>query len=111
MTLMDWLEIVALLLVVGLLTKPLGSYMARVFQGQPIWIDRALGPVERSFYRLAGIDPKKEMGWKRYALSLLAFSMAGFLLLYLIQRIQGVLPGWAVRRGGRPSRHWPSTPR
>ena len=81
-----------LLLVVGLLTKPLGTYMARVFQGQPVWIDRALGPVERFFYRISGIDPSKEMSWKRYALSMLAFSMAGFLLLYLLQRIQGVFP-------------------
>jgi potassium-transporting ATPase potassium-binding subunit len=93
MTLMDWTEIVVLLLVVGLLTKPLGAYMARVFQGQPVWIDRALGPLERFFYRISGIDPKREMGWKRYALSLLAFSVAGFLLLYFIQRIQGVFPG------------------
>lgn len=65
MTLMDWLQIVVLLLVVGLLTKPLGAYMARVYRGQPVWIDRALGPVERFFYRLSGIDPKKEMSWKK----------------------------------------------
>jgi K+-transporting ATPase ATPase A chain len=48
-----------------LLTKPLGAYMARVYRGQPVWIDRALGPVERFFYRLSGIDPKKEMSWKK----------------------------------------------
>jgi K+-transporting ATPase ATPase A chain len=93
MTFMGWLQIVVLLLVVVLLTKPLGMYMARVYTGQPVWIDRALGPVERSFYRLSGIDPKREMSWKKYALSVLAFSLAGFLLLYLIQRIQGTFPG------------------
>jgi potassium-transporting ATPase potassium-binding subunit len=92
MTLLGWVQIAVLLLIVGLLTKPLGAYMARVHQGQPVWIDRALGPVERFFYRISGIDPSKEMSWKKYALSLLAFSMAGFLLLYLIQRIQGVFP-------------------
>jgi potassium-transporting ATPase potassium-binding subunit len=93
MTVLGWVQIVVLLVVVGLLTKPLGAYIARVYQGQPVGIDRALGPVERFFYRLSGIDPKKEMSWKRYALSLLAFSTASFLLLYLIQRIQGVFPG------------------
>jgi potassium-transporting ATPase potassium-binding subunit len=92
MTLIGWAQIAALLLIVGLLTKPLGTYMARVFEGQPVWVDRALRPVERFFYRISGIDPSKEMSWKRYALSMLAFSMAGFLLLYLIQRIQGVFP-------------------
>ena len=92
MTTFGWLQIVVLLVVVGLLTKPLGAYMARVFQGQPVWIDRALGPVERFIYRISGIDPDREMSWKRYALSMLAFSMAGFLLLYLLQRIQGVFP-------------------
>jgi K+-transporting ATPase ATPase A chain len=55
-------------------------------------VDRALGPVERFFYRISGIDPSKEMSWKKYALSMLAFSAAGFFLLYLIQRIQGVFP-------------------
>ncbi len=92
MTALGWLQIAVLLVAVGLLTKPLGTYMARVYQGQPIWIDRALGPLERLLYRISGIDPKKDMGWKKYAMSLLAFSMAGFLLLYLVQRIQGVLP-------------------
>jgi len=93
MTALGWLQIVVLLLVVGLLTKPLGTYMARVFQGQPVWIDKALGPLERLFYRVSSVDPKREMSWKKYAMSMLAFSVAGFLLLYLIQRIQGVLPG------------------
>ncbi len=92
MTTFGWVQIVVLLLVVGLLTRPLGAYMARVFQGQPIWVDRAFGPLERFFYRISGIDPHKEMSWKRYALSMLAFNLAGILLLYLLQRIQGVFP-------------------
>ena len=53
MTTFGWLQIAVLLVVVGLLTKPLGAYMARVFQGQPVWIDRALGPVERFIYRIS----------------------------------------------------------
>jgi K+-transporting ATPase ATPase A chain len=92
MTAFGWLQIAALLVVVGLLTKPLGTYMTRVYRGQPIFIDRALGPLERFLYRISGIDPKKDMGWRKYAMSLLAFSVAGFLLLYLVQRIQGVFP-------------------
>ena len=92
MTTFGWLQIAVLLVVVGLLTKPIGVYMARVYQGQPMWIDRALGPVERFIYRISGVDRDREMSWKRYALSMLAFSMAGFLLLYLLQRIQGVFP-------------------
>jgi potassium-transporting ATPase potassium-binding subunit len=91
-TLIGWLEIAAMLIIAGLLTKPLGAYMARVYQGQPVWLDRLLIPVERFFYRLSGIDPEKEMDWKKYSVSLLAFSLAGLLLLYLIQRVQGVLP-------------------
>ncbi len=92
MTALGWLQIAVILVVVGLLTKPLGAYMAKVYRGEPIWIDRAIGPLERVLYRISGIDPKKDMTWKKYAMSLLAFSMAGFLLLYLVQRIQGVLP-------------------
>jgi len=92
MTAMGWVQIVVLLIVVGLLTKPLGTYMARVFEGKPVWIDKALRPLERLLYRLSGVDPKREMSWKKYAFSMLAFSAAGFFLLYLIQRIQGVFP-------------------
>ncbi|MCL5736413.1 MAG: potassium-transporting ATPase subunit KdpA [Actinobacteria bacterium] len=92
MTPQGWLQILVLLLAVALLTKPMGAYMARVFEGKPVWIDRALGPVERFLYRVSGIDPDREMGWKKYALCMLAFNFAGFLLLYLIQRIQGVFP-------------------
>ena len=92
MTAMGWVQIVVLLIVVGLLTKPLGTYMARVFEGKPVWIDKALRPLERLLYRISGVDPKREMSWKKYAFSMLAFSAAGFFLLYLIQRIQGVFP-------------------
>jgi len=91
-TAQGWLQISVLLLVVGLLTKPLGAYMARVYEGKPIGIDRVLGPVERFIYRVARIDPSEEMNWKKYASRLLVVSVAGFLLLYLIQRVQGVLP-------------------
>ena len=94
MTGRGWLQIVVFLGVVLLLVKPLGAYMARVFEGKRILgMDRALGPVERLIYKIGGIDPKKDMGWKRYVASVLMFSLVGFLLLYLLQRVQGWLPG------------------
>jgi K+-transporting ATPase ATPase A chain len=88
-------NIIQLLLYFGallLLAKPLGLYMARVYEGQFFVLDRALGPVERLFYRLCGIKPEEEMDWKKYAFALLIFSAAGFLLLYVMQRMQGMLP-------------------
>ena len=75
-----------------LLAKPLGVYMARVYEGQPSGLDRVLGPVERLFYRLCGIKPEEEMSWKKYAGSVLLFSAVGFFFLYALQRLQGFLP-------------------
>ncbi len=80
------------LLLLLLLVKPLGAYMARVYQGEPIVLARVFGPAERAMYRLAGVCPEKEMDWKRYAGALLLFSGAGMALLYLLQRLQGGLP-------------------
>jgi potassium-transporting ATPase potassium-binding subunit len=74
------------------LVKPLGGYMARVFQGERVWLDRVLGPVERLTYRVLRIDANLEMDWKAYALAMLAFNAVGVLLLYGILRLQGVLP-------------------
>jgi potassium-transporting ATPase potassium-binding subunit len=74
------------------LAWPLGSYMARVYEGAPVLLRRALGPVERLFYRLCGVREDGEMGWKEYALSMLLFNMAGLVALYLLQRLQAVLP-------------------
>jgi K+-transporting ATPase ATPase A chain len=74
------------------LVKPLGWYMARVYQGQSIGLDRLLGPVERSIYRLAGVRPEQEMDWKTYAIAMLLFNGAGLLLLYSLLRLQGWLP-------------------
>jgi K+-transporting ATPase ATPase A chain len=74
------------------LAKPLGIYMARVYQNQPFGLDKALGWLERLIYRLAGVRPDQEMGWKTYAVAMLLFNFAGLLVLYLLQRLQGVLP-------------------
>jgi K+-transporting ATPase ATPase A chain len=92
MTTNGWLQIGLYLLVLVALAKPLGGYMARVYEGQPTWLGRLLGPVERLIYRLCGIRERDEMGWKSYGFAMLLFSAAGFIFLYLLQRLQGILP-------------------
>jgi potassium-transporting ATPase potassium-binding subunit len=85
-------QLVLYLVVLIALAKPLGTYMARVYQNQPFGLDKALGWLERLIYRLAGVRPTEEMGWKTYALAMLLFNFAGLLVVYLLQRLQGVLP-------------------
>jgi K+-transporting ATPase ATPase A chain len=74
------------------LVKPLGSYMAKVYQGETFWASRILGPVERLFYRMFGIRPEDEMSWKTYAGAAIIFKIGCFFLLYTILRMQGILP-------------------
>jgi K+-transporting ATPase ATPase A chain len=74
------------------LTKPLGAFMARVFEGERTWLHPVLRPLERSMYKLCGIKEEQEQHWTGYAASLLMFSVVSLLLTYLIQRIQGLLP-------------------
>src|SRR5215813_10721736 len=86
------LQIAVYLLVLLALVKPLGGYMARVYEGQPILLGRALGWLERLIYRLGGIRLHEEMGWKAYAVALLLFNCLGMLALYTLQRCQHALP-------------------
>jgi len=86
------LQLAFYLIVLIALAKPLGAYMARVYEGRPIGLDRALGWLERLVYKAAGIAPELEMGWKTYALAMLLFNLAGVLTVYALQRLQGVLP-------------------
>ncbi len=86
------LQLVFYLVVLLVLAKPLGAYMARVYEGRRVALDRALGWLERLIYRVSGINPKAEMGWKTYALTMLIFNLAGVLAVYALQRLQGVLP-------------------
>ena len=79
----------ALLLVCAV---PLGAYMARVYTGQARWAQRALGPLERALYRLAGVRADEQMTWKRYLAALLLFNLAGALVVYALQRFQAALP-------------------
>jgi potassium-transporting ATPase potassium-binding subunit len=86
------LQLVFYLVVLLVLAKPLGAYMARVYEGRLVALDRALGWLERLIYRMSGINPKAETGWKTYALTMLIFNLAGVLAVYAFQRLQGVLP-------------------
>jgi K+-transporting ATPase ATPase A chain len=83
---------VVFLLLVLAAVKPLGLYMAHVFEGRQIWPLRAGAPLERAIYRLAGVDAAREMGWKEYATGLLLFNVLGALAVYLLQRLQLWLP-------------------
>ncbi|HKB02671.1 MAG TPA: potassium-transporting ATPase subunit KdpA [Gemmataceae bacterium] len=85
-------QLVLYLVVLIALVKPLGVYMARVYEGRPCGLDRALGWLERGIYRLAGVDPAREMSWKVYAGTTLLFNGLGFLAVYLLMRLQAVLP-------------------
>lgn len=74
--------------VIAGLTKPFGFYIAQVFTGGQVVLGRFLGPLEHFLYRVSGVDPAREQNWLNYALSLLAFNLAGTLALYAIQRLQ-----------------------
>ncbi len=92
MTLVGYLQIALYLAVLLALVKPLGGYMARVYTGEPTLSERLLGPVERLVYRFARVQADDEMGWKTYATAMLVFNLLGLLLLYALQRLQGLLP-------------------
>jgi potassium-transporting ATPase potassium-binding subunit len=85
-------QVVLFLVVLVTLAKPLGAFMARVYQGERTFLSPVLGPVERAIYRIARLDPAVESNWKRYAAGVLLFNLIGFLVVYLLQRLQGVLP-------------------
>src|SRR6478672_1755288 len=92
MTFAGWAQLIALIVALGITAPLLGRYIANVYTGTPSRLDRVFGPIERLIYRACRIDPEREQRWNIYALSLLAFSVVGFFLLYLIQRIQSGLP-------------------
>ena len=92
MTFSGWIQIAILFLIVLALVKPLGLYMAKVFAGERTGLSPVLRPVERVIYRVSGVDETREQSWLVYAVSLLAFSLVGLIVLYLFQRLQGSLP-------------------
>ncbi|RSB43773.1 MULTISPECIES: potassium-transporting ATPase subunit KdpA [Brevundimonas] len=92
MNIQGWAEIALTLGLAIMLGWPIGVYMSRVWNGERTWLDPVLMPVEGLFYRAAGVDPTRSQGWLGYVGALLAFNLAGFLLLYGLLRLQGVLP-------------------
>ncbi|HEX7623606.1 MAG TPA: potassium-transporting ATPase subunit KdpA [Anaeromyxobacteraceae bacterium] len=92
MTANGWIQIGLYALVILALTKPIGSYMYRVFEGERQPLPRFFGPLERVLYRLCGVDPKREQDWKGYAAAMLIFSLLGVVVTYALQRLQHLLP-------------------
>ena len=92
MTINGWVQIALVFALVALCAYPLGLYIARVLQGQRTLLSPVFGPAERGIYAIAGIDPSQGMGWKGYAVALLALNAMHFLLLYAMLRLQFYLP-------------------
>ncbi|PDT83811.1 potassium-transporting ATPase subunit KdpA [Sinorhizobium sp. BJ1] len=92
MTINGWIQILVFCGIVTLLVKPLGGYMTRVFSGEHTLLSWIFGPLERGLYAVAGTSEREEQHWTTYAAALLFFNLAGFLLLYFLQRFQGALP-------------------
>jgi len=92
MTFNGWAQIALYVVVVLALTRPLGGYLANVMAGRRNWLSPVLLPVERGFYRLAGINPAEEQSWWLYCRAVVVFHLVGFVFLYLLLRLQSVLP-------------------
>ena len=93
MTFQGWILILGFVGILLALTKPVGMWLFALYEGRRTPIHAVLGPVETGFYKLAGIDPKAEQGWRRYALHMLMFNAVLMALTYAVLRLQGVLPG------------------
>ena len=87
-----WLQLALYMVILLLLVKPLGAYMARVYGDERTFLHPILAPVERVFYRAAGVNPEAEMSWQVYALAVLVFNLLGLVAVYVLQRGQGFLP-------------------
>lgn len=92
MTLNAFIQIALFVAVILVLTRPLGGYIARVFAGEATILSPVLRPIERLFYRAAGVDPEVEQDWFIYGISMLLFSLLGVLSLYALMRMQDLLP-------------------
>ena len=101
MTSNGWLQIGVFFALVLLAAKPMGLYMAQVYERKRTWLDPVLGPVERLLYRLTGVDAKAEMHWTEYGGAMLIFSLATMLLTYAVERLQHAIPLWNPQ-------HWPA---
>ncbi|MHB1840291.1 MAG: potassium-transporting ATPase subunit KdpA, partial [Acidobacteriaceae bacterium] len=102
MTENGWFQIALFFLLIVLIARPLGIYMADVFERRKTFLDPLLAPIERLLYRLTGVEADKEMRWTEYGIAMLLFSLVSMLVLYLIERVQAWLP-WNPQ-------HWPGVP-
>jgi K+-transporting ATPase ATPase A chain len=102
MTENGWFQIALFFLLIVLIARPLGIYMADVFERRKTFLDPLLVPIERFLYRLTGVEADKEMRWTEYGIAMLFFSLVSMLALYLIERVQAWLP-WNPQ-------HWPNVP-
>ena len=92
MTVNGWIQIALYCAIIIAITKPFGGYLTAVFNGERTFLSPVLRPVERGIYALSRVDEKEDQHWLTYAVAMLVFTAAGFLSLYAIQRLQGVLP-------------------
>src|SRR6202167_4595138 len=92
MTINGWIQIALYAVIIIALTKPLGGYMTRVFNGERTLLSPLLRPVEFLVYKIAGVDERREQTWLIYAVAMLLFHVGGFLILYVLMRLQAGLP-------------------
>ena len=88
-----WLQLAFYIVVLALITKPMGLYLMQVLDAKgKTWLDPVLRPLERGTYRVMGVDPNREHDWKQYTLAMLLFSLVGMVFTYLLLRLQATLP-------------------
>src|SRR4029078_11903401 len=92
MTMIGWLQIILFCVIVVALTKPLGGYMTRVFNGEWTFLTPILRPLEAGIYKICGVNERREQHWLTYAVAMLLFHIGGFLIIYGVMRLQAVLP-------------------
>src|SRR3954454_18255181 len=92
MTVNGWAQIVLYCVLLTLLVRPFGGYMTQVFAGNSTFLSPVLKPLERGIYWICGVDDREEQHWTTYGVAMLLFSLAGFVVLYALQRLQAVLP-------------------
>ena len=92
MNIFSWVQLFFYIIVLLLLAKPLGSFMAKVYLGEHTFLDRILGPIERFIYRISGVNSNEDMSWKTYAVAAMLFNILGLLVVYGLQRLQAIFP-------------------
>ena len=92
MTVIGWLQIILFCVIILALTKPLGWYMTRVFNGERTFLSPVLRPVEVGLYWISGVDERREQHWLTYTVAMLLFHIGGFLIIYGLMRLQALLP-------------------